>query len=237
MPSLRSLSRSGVLFALLFAAGCTSTQVAPSQQFAGGPLPRPGRIVVYDFAATPGDLPGWAVERGVWGAASDMDAEALSAGRTLGASVAERLVSKIDAMGMNAVRAEGQPDLQTNDIGIIGYFTSVDVGSAAERMVVGFGKGSAQVTARAEGWRRTELGIERLGAGDVSSGGGAQAPGAAASALVAVATANPIGLVVGTAVKAEGEASGRTTAEGAAERIADAIAQRLEERFREQGWI
>jgi len=226
-----------VLLTGLLALGCASTKVSQHDAYAGGPLPKPAQIVVYDFAASPGDLPFWADDRGAWAAASGMDAEALEAGRKLGGEIAKRLVAKIDDMGMVAVRGSQQTALRNDDIAIFGYFTSVDEGSAAKRMVVGFGKGAAQVDTHAEGWRKTESGMVRLGGGDVASGGGSKGPGAAASVLVTVATANPIGLVVGTAVKAEGEMSGRTTAEGSAERIAGAIAERLEARFREQGWI
>ncbi len=45
------------LFALLFVAGCASTKVSDRQQFVTGPLPRPDHILVYDFVATPTDIP------------------------------------------------------------------------------------------------------------------------------------------------------------------------------------
>jgi hypothetical protein len=54
---------------------------------------------------------------------------------------------------------------------------------------------------------------------------------------VTVATANPIGLVVGGAIKASGEISGRDTIEGAAERTASQIATELKAGFAKQGWI
>ena len=67
--------------------------------------------------------------------------------------------------------------------------------------------------------------------------GGRHTPGLVVPALVTVVTANPIGLVVGGAVKAEGEVSGRTTDVGSAERIADEIAKHLQIQFQKQGWI
>ncbi len=62
-------------------------------------------------------------------------------------------------------------------------------------------------------------------------------PGLVVPTIVTIATANPIGLVVGGAVKAEGEISGRSGAKGDAERIANEIAKVLKQRFEEQGWI
>ena len=54
---------------------------------------------------------------------------------------------------------------------------------------------------------------------------------------VVAATANPIGLVVGGAVKATGEATGSDTIQGAAKRTADEIAAQLHTAAEEQGWI
>jgi hypothetical protein len=45
------------LFMLLLAAGCASTKVTNRQQYVSGPVPRPDTILVYDFAATPADIP------------------------------------------------------------------------------------------------------------------------------------------------------------------------------------
>jgi fructose-bisphosphate aldolase, class I len=54
---------------------------------------------------------------------------------------------------------------------------------------------------------------------------------------MAPATANPIGLVVGGAVKATGEVSGSETIEGAAERTAKEAAAQQHTAAEEQGWI
>ena len=106
-----------------------------------------------------------------------------------------------------------------------------------ERVVVGFGTGTAEVKTHVDGYRMTEAGMQRLGGGDVSSGGAGKSPGMLVPALVTVATHNPVGLVVGGAVKAEGEVSGRTTDEGSAKRIADEISKHLKDLFERQSWI
>ena len=77
----------------------------------------------------------------------------------------------------------------------------------------------------------------QLGSGGVDSGGGGKSPGVVVPLIVRVATANPIGLAVGGAVKAQGELSGRTTIEGTARRTADAIAEEQRAAFEKQGWI
>ena len=56
-------------------------------------------------------------------------------------------------------------------------------------------------------------------------------------AAVAIATANPIGVIVMGGAKIYGEASGKNTLEGRAKATADKIAEQLKIRFRERGWI
>ena len=218
-------------------AGCASTQVSDRQEYEGGKLPRPGRIIVYDFAVTPADIPAFAAAHSAYPeSGASMTPEELEEGRKLGADVAKRLVEKIDDMGMTAVRSEGQPAPRLDDIVLVGYFTSVDEGSAAKRMLVGFGKGAANVGAHAEGYHMTATGLVLLGSGSLDSGGG-KSPGLVVPALVTIATHNPIGLVVSGAVKGVGEVTGKSGAEGSADRIADEIAKILEQKFEEQGWV
>jgi hypothetical protein len=236
MRALRSILTLAILASL--AAGCSTIKVSDREEYEGPSLPKPARILVYDFAATPADLPEWADESNVYAqAGATMDADQLAAGRKLGADAAKELVKKINAMGMTAVDAANAPGPQTNDLAIVGYFTSIAKGSGVERVVVGFGKGSAQVNAHVVGYRDTDSGMQRLGGGTIDSGGSGKSPGLIVPALVTIATKNPIGLVVSGAVKAEGEVSGRTTDEGSAERLADEIAKELKPKFQEQGWI
>jgi hypothetical protein len=54
---------------------------------------------------------------------------------------------------------------------------------------------------------------------------------------VAIATGNPIGLIVVGGMKIYGEASGRNKLEGRAKATADAIAEQLKIRFQDRGWM
>jgi hypothetical protein len=45
------------LFALVAVAGCASTKVTDRQQLVTGQIARPNNIWVYDFVATPADVP------------------------------------------------------------------------------------------------------------------------------------------------------------------------------------
>lgn len=216
---------------------CASVEVTNREPYAGGKLPRPGRILIHDFAATPEDLPAFAAAGAqVEGGDEERKPEEVEVGRQLGQQVAQELVSLIVEMGLPAFRAASQADPRVDDLVIVGYFGTLDEGAAVERIVVGFGAGNADLTTRVEAYRMTTGGLEKLGSGDVDSSGG-KTPGVVVPALVTVATANPIGLVVGGAVKAAGELSGRSTLEGSAKRTAQEIADVLEKRFEEQGWI
>jgi hypothetical protein len=225
-------------FALLLAAGCASTKVTPGPSNLGPEkLARPDRIIVHDFAATPADIPAWSTAAAKYAnGGPPRTAEEIASGRKLGALVAKDLVAEIQAMGLPAVQAAGQSPPKVGNIVIIGYFESVDAGSTAKRLALGFGAGSPELKTAVEGHLMTQQGLRKLGSGEVDTAGG-KSPGLVVPLAVTVATANPIGLVVGSAVKVGGEVTGKTTIEGAAKRTAKAIAERLEQRFKEQGWI
>jgi hypothetical protein len=235
---MKPFTRFAPLVALVFATGCASTSVtARPTELGREKIARPDRIIVHDFAASPADLPSWSAAASKYaGTGTTQTAEQLETGRKLGAEIAEQLVAEIQGMGMTAVRAGGQPPPRVGDIAIIGYFGSVQEGSTAERLVLGFGAGGASLKTAAEGYLMTEEGMRQLGSGEVDAGT-SKGPGLIVPLVVTAATANPIGLIVSGAVKAEGEVSGRDTIEGAAQRTAKQIADHLRGRFEEQGWI
>jgi len=223
-------------FLLAVAIGCASTKVTGRQTFATDELPRPDHIWVYDFGASPDDVPDESALAGRYDPQQTPTAEELAQGRALGAEVARALVAEIQELGLPAEHASSRTAPQVDDIVIRGYFASIDTGSAAERMVIGFGAGASELKTVVEGFQMTSQGLRKLGSGSVTAGGG-RGPGAAVPAAVAVATANPIGLIVTTAVKAGGEMSGRSTIEGRARQTAQEIVEQMEPRMRKEGWI
>jgi uncharacterized protein DUF4410 len=223
------------LFALVVLAGCASSKVTAYRPYEGK-IERPDRIIVYDFAATPSDLPPEVAVALPGFASPPQTPEQLAVGRKLGAEIAKALVTDIWNMGLPAVGAAGQPAPEVGDALIIGYFVSIDPGSATDRVVLGFGSGAAELKTVVKGFLMTAQGLRALGSGDIEAGSG-KMPGGAVPLVVAVATANPVGLVVAGAAKAYGEASGSETIEGAARRTADAIAAKLRVAAEKQGWI
>jgi hypothetical protein len=223
------------LFAIIVLTGCASSKVTDYQPYQGK-IARPDRIIVYDFAAAPSELPPQVAVAGQGVTIPTLTRAQLEMGRTLGEAVATKLVANLQDIGLPAVQAAGQPMPRPGDGVLAGYFLAVDPGNATERVVLGFGAGGAELKTVVKGYLMTAQGLRPLGSGEVEAGSG-KMPGGAVPLVVTVATANPIGLVVGGAAKAYGEVSGSETIEGAAERTAQEIADKIRSSAERQGWI
>ena len=204
------------LFAIVAIVGCASSTITSRQEYEGGKIARPDHIIVYNFAATPADVP----------------AEQIATGRQVGAEIAKVLVEDIQGMGLPAEQASSQTVPQIGDLVIKGSLLSIKEGSAAERVAIGFGDGASQLKVAVEGFLMTDRGLRKLGSGTADSSG-SKSPGAALGVVGAIATANPAGLIISSGMKVYGEASGSSTVEGRAKEIAGI----LQVKFQEQGWI
>jgi hypothetical protein len=225
------------LFALLFVAGCASTKVSDRQQLVTGPLPRPDHVLVYDFVASPADVPGDSALAGQKSEHSaPQTAEQIATGKKVGAEIASKLVELIRAMGMPAQQAMAGTQPQINDIVLRGYLLSVDEGSAVKRVGLGFGSGASELKVAMEGFQMTAQGLRKLGSGDTDASG-SKTPGGAVGLVTLIATHNPAGLIVSGGMKVYGEASGKSKIEGRVDQTAKEIADVLKKRFQEQGWI
>jgi hypothetical protein len=200
-------------------------------------IARPNQIWVYDFVAAPADLPADSSISGQVGApSSPPTAEQIETGRQLGALIAKDLVADIQAMGLSAVQGGPGSSPQVGDGVIRGYLVSVQGGGAVKRFVIGFGSGTSEMDTVVEGYLMTAQGLRKLGSGTLSSSG-SKTPGMVVPAAVAIASGNPVGLIVVGGMKIYGEASGRNKLEGRAKATADEIAEQLRIRFQDRGWI
>ena len=225
------------LFALLIIAGCASTKVTSRKELVTEQLPKPSHIWVYDFAATPADVPAESVLAGQYSEHSTpQTAEQIATGRKLGAEIAKELIKQIREMGMPAELGGPETKPQINDIVIRGYLISYNKGSAAKRILIGFGSGASDLKVAAEGFQMTAQGLRKVGSGTLDAGGG-KAPGTDLGVLSLIATHNPAGLIISSGMKIYGQESGRSTVAGRAEQTAKEIADVLKKRFQEQGWI
>lgn len=225
------------LFALVVIGGCASTNVTGRQEYRGGKIPRPGHIWVYDFAATPAEIPadsalaGKPVEH-----PTPQTPEQIATGRQVGALIATQLVEEIRGMGLPAQRASSGTRPEINDLVLRGYLLSIDEGDATKRVAVGFGSGASELKVAAEGFQVTAQGLRKLGSGSLDSTGG-KTPGGAVGVAALIVTGNPVGLIVGGGAKAYGEYSGSSKIEGRAKATAKEIADTIRPKFQQQGWI
>jgi hypothetical protein len=200
-------------------------------------LARPNRILVYNFVANSADMP---ADSSIAGAVSTPPtpptAEQSDTGRQRGALIAADLVADIQAMGLSAIQAGPGSSPQVGDGVIRGYLVSAQGGGAVKRFIVGFGSGASELDTVVEGYAMTPQGLRRLGSGTLSSSGG-KTPGVVVPAAVAIASGNPVGLIVVGGVKLYREASGKNGLEARAKATADAIADELKIRFEDRGWI
>jgi hypothetical protein len=225
------------LITLGMITGCASNKVSNRQQLVTGNLARPAQIWVYDFAATPADVPPETSLAGqVPPNSESQTTEQIAEGRKLAAQITSDLVQQIGAMGLPAASGSAATRPQLNDLLIQGSILSVQQGSATKRIAIGFSAGGSEMKVAVEGFQVTANGPRKLGSGDVGSGGN-KTPGSAVGLATLIATGNPAGFIVSTGMKVYGEESGKNTIEGRAKQIAQEIGDVLKKRFQEQGWI
>ena len=227
-----------VLVAML--AGCATTKVNEQTPMTAPGLARPNMIWVYDFVAAPADMPADSSLAGQLDAPSTPPtSEELATGRRYGAMIAQELVKDIQAMGMPASEAGPGASPQIGDGIIRGYIVSTQGGSTGnmvKRMVIGFGAGNTEMDTLVEGYVVTPQGLRKLGSGTLTAAGN-KTPGMVVPAAIAIATANPVGLIVVGGIKIAGAATGRSGLEGRAKATADEISAQLKIRFQDRGWI
>jgi len=227
------------LIAVLVLGGCASTKVTSTDRMIGAneKLPRPNLIQVYDFAASHADVPPDSAYASQSSApVTQPTAEQVGLGRQLGYTIASQLVERIREMGLTASQVSQGTPPQLNDLVIRGYLVSIDKGSTAKRMTIGFGSGGSELATAVEVYQMTANGLRKLGSGTVDSEG-SKGPGAGVGAASWLVTGSPIGLIASGGMKIYGEASGSATIEGRAKQTAKEIAEQLKIRFQRQGWI
>src|SRR3954452_3317405 len=232
-----SLVRAALALLVLSAVGgCASTEVTSRQAYDGAPLPRPGRIIVEDFGATPADVPPNSDLGATAAGAEPQTPEDIELGRRLGAEIARQLTLDLRDAGLPAVQAAGQTPPESKDIVIKGNFYGVEEGSTGKRVLLGFGSAAAELRTAVEVYQMTPTGLRHLAGGAPNSNGN-KTPGMVMPLAVFAATANPLGLIIVGATKVYGEKWGKSTIEGAAKRTADEIAAQIKVGAEKQGWL
>ncbi len=225
------------LIGSLLVAACTSVTVDP-ESGASEQLPRPDRVLVYNFAVTPQevqlDAVGSAITKTFDGTANSQQEQQV--GHAVADALAKHLVQQINDMGLMAQRASAPVAPIGTDLLILGQLVSIDEGSAAERMVIGLGAGRSQVEARVQVYESSAgrtIPIETMQGTAKSS----LMPGAAETMGVGALTGH---LLVSAAITAGSQVANQTLSanvDSEAGRLADKVADQLQALFAQQGWI
>jgi hypothetical protein len=225
------------LLAMFLAVGCATTKVTEREQVVTGELPRPETIWVYNFSATPADLPiKTSLDREYFSKNESQTPEQIAEGRKLGVEIEKELIYQIGEMGMHAEHAVAGTNPAVNDIVIQGYLLSYNEGNEEKRVAIGLGSGASDLKVAVEGLQMTPDGLRLLGSGSTDAEGN-KTPGGAVGLATLIATHNPAGLIISTGLKIYDEKSGSGKVEGRAKQTAKEIADQMKKRFEEQGWI
>ncbi len=120
----------GLAIAVALSLGCARAPVENLERAGQRSLPRPARVLVFDFDTGAADVsvvssPVQTARR----AAGLPVAELELLGQAVADTLATRLVEQITALGLPAVRASGASPPGVNDVVVMGQFVRIDEGS------------------------------------------------------------------------------------------------------------
>ena len=230
----------GILVVSVVLIGCRAT--TENVMTYGGQLPRPQRIVVYDFTSTAGDVH---LQSGLGGqikeSMKEAEGESVTAQQTklqqdIARLMTTQLVQEIRKLGLGLPvdSAEMAGPVTEGQLSIEGQFLTIDEGNQTKRLVIGFGKGASHVRIAVQ-VLETIAGQHRLVEDFYTNANSSPKPGfgpmAGVGAAVGAARAATAGAGVGTTA-----IMGAQDAEGDTKEAATAITKELARFFAKQGW-
>lgn len=219
--------------ALALLAACAPTSM--TQTRTAGPLPRPERVLVRNFAVTLADVQMdrgigptvWRDAQGELGGSKEQEL-----GRAASAALAEALTEKLVEAGIPAERSSGRVALTPRTLVIAGRFLTVDEGNQTMRVLVGFGAGASEVRTRAQAWMDGQLVAEAETEAKSGKKPGAAVTLGAGAALGTAATAAAV-----TSAATGASELFLTSVQADARRTGEEIAERIIRAYRERGWL
>ncbi len=222
---------------LLMLAGCAGTKVRTTQEIAASGLPKPERVLVYNFSYDPAVIKlNSSLIAKMQRSGDDQTADKMAVGREVADALATELTTDIAKLGLNPLRADENMPLTQGSILITGRFTNIDEGNRARRNVVGLGMGKSSVDCDVQVMAPGPSGYENL-IGFNAHGDSGEMPGAAVMGPAGVAAGAGAAAVVGANVAMGGLKSYRSASAQQAKKIADKITDQLAKYFAQQGWI
>ena len=226
--------RAAMLAGVVVLAGCASADVEELRDYEGAALPKPDRVVVYDFAYAPEPDEADSPADGQPQAA--LSAEEIAYGREIANLLQAVLVEEIRAMGLPAERIEDLSRTQGTMLMIHGQFLSVNEGSGAARFLIGFGAGRTKVVTRTQVYHFTPQRQRLIEEFEVVATSGSK-PGFILPLGVGSATGNLArSVLLGGTAGVASEVLGADVVSDT-QRTGEELAESLEDFFEQQGWL
>ena len=218
----------GLAMVVVLCFGCARARVKNVQAEQSRTLPRPARVVVFDFDAGAADVRvGSSPRRTVRRAARLSVDEPDLLGEAVADTLASRLVEDIRALGLSAERAAGAAPPAGNDLVVQGQFVRIDQGSQTQRFVIGFGVGATELRTQVEvfqvtpeGWRPVQQ-FDTLATGSRLPGAGWFVAGGAVAGTVATSAMISSGVGVLRELRASIDADAGRTSEQIARKLSE----------------
>jgi len=228
-----------VLALALTILGCAKAKVRETNEVAYTGLPRPTRVLIYNFTANPASVKenasvfakiGRAIEN------SNQTADQIEEVREVSDALATELTTKIAAMGLNPLRADSNMPIDKGSIVIAGRFFNIDEGNRLRRNAIGFGAGQSSVDSAVSVLAPGPSGLNEIIAFEAHADSG-EMPGAAVMGPAGAAAGASTAAVLATNAAVGGIKSYKSAAATQAKDMADKIAAELAKYFAQQGWI
>jgi len=232
----------GAMTAGLIITGCGPTSVQSTSGTAYTGLPRPDRVLVYDFAVTPDEVK---LDQGISAeltrylsdsGTSARTADEIKIGHAVANAVSIELVQKLRGYGFVTERALGWPTRTGSTLMVKGQLLSIDEGNRTERVLIGLGTGRTSVQANVQLYDLTPQGIRTVDTlrADAKSG---YKPGMALMMGVGGLAGNLVTSAVVSSVTTAGSELSWSTVDADGKRLANNVAKSLGQFFVTQGWI
>lgn len=219
--------------------GCAQTNVRETREIGATGVPRPDRVLIYNFAVSPQDVQENSsifatLQRKLEN--KDQTAEEVQLGREVADALATELTQKIADMGLNPLRADENMPVTQGAILVTGHFVKIDEGNRLRRNVIGLGMGQSSIDSDVRVLAPSPSGLQELIAFEAHADSG-EMPGAAVMGPAGAAAGAGTAAVVATNVAVGGIKAYKSASAEQARKMADKIGAELAKYFVQQGWI
>jgi hypothetical protein len=223
-----------IALTLAFGFGCASSKVTSIVPATNEEIPRPGVLLVYNFAVGPNDVVVDTLGSEFQSAGTKLTKQEETAYATANA-LSQLIVTKLRERGIRSERAAPDHVPPMNALILKGQFLTVNKGSRAKRMIIGFGVGSSKLQVRVQAYQATPHGLHRIAEAEVDSHGSKMPGMALPVAGGAIAGTAATSAIISGGMNIMKETRGAMHDD--ASRIADDIAERAEGFYQRQGWL